>query len=89
MRVIVLYRQQSEHSRIVEEFIHDFNKRYVQAKFDVIDIDSREGIAMMSLYGVYTAPAIVATKDDGQMLQVWSGEKLPLINDVAYYAVGS
>lgn len=87
MRVVILYRKQSEHARTVEEFIREFSYRHASARFETVDVDSRDGIATLSLYGIYQNPAILALADDGRLLQSWSGAQLPLINDVAYYAV--
>ncbi len=86
MRVLVIYRPISEHGRVVDDFIRDFKARIHGANFEIIDMDSREGISMLSLYDIAQAPAIIALREDGQMIQSWSGNTMPLINDVAYYA---
>lgn len=54
---------------------------------EIHDLDSAAGSEMARLYGVMEYPAVIALKDDGQMQQMWSGiERLPLMNDLAYYA---
>lgn len=46
-----------------------------------------EGSHLAQLYGVMEYPTIIATADDGTMQQIWTGtDKLPLMNDLAYYA---
>lgn len=86
MRVVVLYRERSEHARQVEEFIHDFERWHPGTKLNVESLDTRDGAATASLYDISLRPAILALRDDGQLIQSWGGDRLPLMNDVAYYA---
>jgi hypothetical protein len=86
MRLIVIYRPNSEHARIIEEFIHDFQTRHQDAKLEVQDLDSRDGSATASLYDIMEHPAILALRDDGSTLKVWQGAQLPLMDEVASYS---
>ena len=85
MKVVVLYRPDSEHSRIVEEFIREYQSREGNERFEIINVDSRDGMATASLYDVVQYPAIVVMQDDGYMHKLWQGE-IPLITEVAAYA---
>jgi hypothetical protein len=87
MKLLVLYRPNSEHSRSVEAFIRDFKYQHEAdaGKLDVIDIDSRDGNAMASLYDIMEHPAILALADDGSLVKSWIGENLPLMDEVAGY----
>jgi hypothetical protein len=89
MKVVILYRPESEQARAVETFMHDFKARNAGIKVEVVDVDSRDGIAMASLYDVMQKPAILAMADDGSLLKYWIGEDLPLIDEVASYAYAS
>jgi len=86
MRLIVIYRPNSEHARIMEEFIHDFQARHHDLKLEVQDLDSRDGNATASLYDIMDHPAILALRDDGSVLKVWQGIQLPLMDEVASYS---
>lgn len=85
MKVVILYQTNSEHERKVTEFAHDYQAAEVDRKIDLVDLNTREGSAMAQLYDVVKYPAILALADDGRMLQMWQGEELPLMNEVAYY----
>ncbi|HVS59008.1 MAG TPA: hypothetical protein VHD60_04745 [Candidatus Saccharimonadales bacterium] len=85
MKVVVLYRPNSEHGRAVETFIHDFQDRH-QGKLEVLNVDSREGSAMATLYDVVQYPTILALREDGSLLRSWEGNELPMMDEVAYYA---
>lgn len=87
MRVIVLYRPDSEHARRVEEYIADFQRFYPDSKLEAHNIDTIGGSRLAQLYGVMEHPAIVATANDGQLQQMWQGvDRLPLMNDLIYFA---
>ena len=86
MKVLILYRRQSEQARKVEEFIHDFGRWHPEASIEVQDVDSREGMAIATLYDVLGHPAVLALKEDGQLVQCWQGDNLPLMDEIAYYS---
>lgn len=86
MKVVVLYRPNSEYARAVEEFAREFARRYEDKKLEMISIDTRDGSATASLYDILRYPAILALTDDGQVIHEWHGEILPQINEVSYYA---
>lgn len=86
MKVLVLYRPQSEHGRIVEEFIHDFQRRHGNHHLEILNVDSRDGIATATLYDVVEYPAILVIQDDGMIQKSWAGDSLPLMDELAAYA---
>jgi hypothetical protein len=86
MKVLVLYRPNSEHGRIVEEFIHDFQQRHSDERMEILNVDSRDGSAMASLYDIMQYPAVLVVQDDGFVHRSWEGDSLPLMDEVASYA---
>lgn len=89
MKVVILYRPDSEHARAVDTFIRDFQVRNSSIKVEIVDVDGREGIALVSLYDIVDYPAIIAMGGDGSVLNMWQGTNLPLMDDVASYAYHS
>jgi hypothetical protein len=87
MKLVILYRPQSEHATAVQTFLRDFKYQHEASKIELVDADTREGIATASLYDLMTLPAVLALRDDGSALQVWQGEMLPLMDEVASYVV--
>jgi hypothetical protein len=87
MKLLVLYRPNSEHSRSVEAFIRDFKYQHEVDvdKLTVVDIDSRDGSSTASLYDVVQIPAILALADDGRLVKSWVGDEMPLMNEIAGY----
>lgn len=86
MRIIIIYRPNSEHARKVEEYVADFERIHPGASVDIQDVDKPDGAETAKLYGAMEYPAVLAVKDDGQMQQLWQGvDRLPLMNDLAYY----
>lgn len=88
MKVLVLYRPNSEHGRLVDEFVHNFEGRHSSVKLELLNIDTREGSATASLYDVMQYPAVMVVQADGSLQRSWIGETLPLIDEVIAYARG-
>lgn len=86
MKVVILYRPNSEHGRVVEEYVRDFEARTSVKQLEVLSIDTREGSATASLYDVMQYPAILVIQNDGYLQRSWQGETLPLMDELAAYA---
>lgn len=85
MKLIVLYRPESEHGRSIDEFTREFQKRHEDTPLELQNIDTRDGTALASLYDIMQFPAILALRDDGSVLKIWEGNELPLMDEVASY----
>ncbi|MHB1865131.1 MAG: hypothetical protein ACYCPS_03125 [Candidatus Saccharimonadales bacterium] len=85
MKVLVIYRPNSDHGRLVEEFISNLNSSGFTGKVEVVNIDSREGSSAATLYDVTRYPAVLALRDDGMLQHLWQGLDLPLVNEVESY----
>jgi hypothetical protein len=86
MKTLVLYRPNSEHGRLIEEFIRNFNDRSDSLhQIELINIDTRDGDATATLYGVMQYPAILVLQNDGSLQKSWEGSMLPLVDEVVAY----
>lgn len=86
MKVLILYRPNSEHATNVETFVRDFEQQHNPGnKLELISVNTRDGSATASLYDVWAFPAILAVSEDGRMMNMWQGEPLPLMNEIAGY----
>lgn len=87
MKVIVLYRPQSEHGTMVEQYARDFLHRTSRA-LELLDVDSIKGTRLAELYDVVSYPTVVALDNGGQMVSSWvATETMPLIDEVSAYLV--
>jgi hypothetical protein len=84
MKVVILYHPNSEFARSVEEYARDFEHQRGK-KIDLVSLDEADGSDMARLYDVTNYPAVLATRESGEMLALWQGENLPLMNEVAAY----
>lgn len=84
MKAIVIYRQQSEHARTVEDYLRDFSNR-TGRELETLDPDTADGITMCGTYDIVEYPTIVALSDDGQLQNSWRGLPLPTISELSYY----
>lgn len=84
MRVVVVYKQQTDYARQVEDFMFDF-KRLTSHDLEVIDPESLEGISFCGAYDILEYPTLIALSDDGQIQNQWRGLPLPTLSEVSYY----
>lgn len=87
MRTAIVYQFKSEHSSDVDTFCKEAERRHPGFVPEKLDTDSKPGANLATLYGVTTYPAIVILRNDGQLVQLWQGLPLPLIDEVMAYAL--
>ena len=85
MRVVVVWRDNTDYARAVTTFLDDF-ARQTGRTLDSLDPDTPEGISFCRAYDVMAYPTVIALSNDGQMQQTWQGSPLPTISEVSYYA---
>ena len=87
MRLLIVYRPNSEFARAVETFVHDFQRVHEGPgrQVEVQSTESREGVQTLQLYGLYEQPAMLVLGNDGQLVKHWTGGQLPLMDEVAGY----
>lgn len=85
MRVAVVYRQESEHRRAVEDFLYEF-ERQTGRSVETVSPDTKEGADFARVYDIVEYPSMVALSDDGKLQTMWRGLPLPTISEVSYYA---
>lgn len=84
MKSFVLYRPNSEFARTTEQYVRDFERRK-GVRLELVNIDTEEGTQKARLYDIVQYPAILVTRDDGQIMKAWQGEPFPLMDEIAGY----
>jgi len=87
MKLLMFYRQNSEETRKVEEYLRDLTRVHDLREQDikVMDPNTREGSTEASLYDVLSFPGVVVTDNYGQYIKSWNGD-LPLMDELMSYA---
>ena len=85
MKTVVVYKEQSDHARAVDTFMHDF-LRQTGREIEVINPETPEGSQFCATYDVVEWPSLVALDDNGMVQNLWRGLPLPTISEVSYYA---
>lgn len=81
----MVYKEQSDHARSVETFLHDFSKQTGKL-VDTVDPDTVEGAQLCRTYDIVQYPTVVAVSEStGTIQNVWQGLPLPTISEVSYY----
>lgn len=82
MRLTILYREKSDHARMVTEFVEMLKRRYPEKRPELIDIDTRIGATEAMIHDISRFPALIITSYEGRVIQQWEGEPLPLLDEV-------
>jgi thioredoxin-like negative regulator of GroEL len=86
MKLLILYRPNSEHATPVESFVRDMEMQHdMEGKIELVSVDTRDGSTVAALYDVWSFPAIVLADNEGKAINVWQGEQLPLMDEVVGY----
>ena len=85
MRVVCVWRDNTDYAREVSEWLEEFKKRDL-GDIESLDPDTVEGESFARAHDVVEYPTIMAVDDSGRELEVWRGLPLPLMDQVAYYA---
>ena len=84
MRVVVVYKDQTDYARSVIDFLRDFQHQ-TGHDVEILNPESPEGIDFCQTYDIMEYPTMIAISDDGQMQNAWTGLPLPTISEVSYY----
>lgn len=88
MKTVVFSRDGRDYSRGVTEFVEMFSRKYPGQSIDIKNPDLRDNSTILTALGVTQYPAVVVMTDDERATQLWQGEPLPLIDEVAAFALG-
>lgn len=84
MRVVVVYKYESDHAREVLDYLRDF-ERQTGHVLETLDPESKDGADTCRAYDIVEYPTVVAISDDGHMQNMWRGRPLPTISEVSFY----
>jgi hypothetical protein len=82
MKIHLLYTKNTPADRDIEYLQRRLAERQITP--ELLDADSRAGIALAGLYDITARPALVVVADDGRLMQKWQGA-LPSSEEVNYY----
>ena len=86
MKIVILYHPESDHSRVIEEYVHEFVHRNPEISLEAVSVDTREGANTAARYDIVAYPSMLAIRENGELAKAWDGLPLPLMNEVAYFA---
>ncbi|NCU38190.1 hypothetical protein EOL96_04015 [Candidatus Saccharibacteria bacterium] len=84
MRVVVVYKDNRDYTRLIDDFLSDFLRR-TGHQLETLDPESLEGELFCRAYDIVEYPSVVALSDDGKIVNSWRGTMLPTISEVSYY----
>jgi len=84
MRVVVVYKTESDHARTVFDYLRDF-KNQTGHDLEEVNPDSAAGSDFCRTYDIVEYPTIIALSDSGQLQNIWRGTPLPTTSAVSFY----
>lgn len=84
MRIVCIYRDNQDYSRMVNDWLEDFH-RQTGREIEKMDPDHNPGFC--EAYDIVEYPTIMALGERGEVRASWRGRNLPLINEVSFYAI--
>lgn len=84
MKVVVIYKDNSDHAREVIDYMRDF-KQQTGHDLETLDPESVDGVSFCRAYDILQFPTLIAISDEGHMQNIWQGTPLPTISEVSYY----
>lgn len=84
MKVVVVYKEESDHARAVLDFLRDF-KRQTGRDLETLNPESLPGEQFCRAYDIVQYPTVIAISDSSVMQNTWTGLPLPTISEVSYY----
>lgn len=84
MRIVVVYREFSDHAREVEEWVREFEHR-TGTSVEVLSPDTPDGELFCASRDILEFPVIAAVDTEGKTYGIWRGTPLPVIDEVIGY----
>lgn len=84
MRVICIFRDNQDYTRNVTDWLEDFRR---QTGREIETMNPDENTSFCETYDIVEYPTIIALGDNGEVMSMWRGRNLPLINEVLYYMI--
>lgn len=84
MKVVVVYKDETDYARTVTDFLRDFEKQ-TGHQLETLDPETPDGIQFCGTYDIMGWPSIIATSEDGAVQKIWRGLPLPTILELSYY----
>lgn len=84
MKAIAIFRDNSEYSRQMYEFINEFEHRTGKT-IEEMNPDDANNQFFLQAYDIVEYPTILVITDGGQLLQMWRGTNFPMISEISHY----
>jgi len=84
VRVVVVYKDETDYARSVIDYLRDFEHQTGHV-LETTDPETPEGIDFCRAYDIIEYPTMIAISEDGVMQNSWRGLPLPTISEVSYY----
>lgn len=86
MKVVILYKPISELASSVEAYAREF-ERQTGRTLELIDFESKEGIALAGVHDILRQPTLLALREDHGLIEAWQDrDSWPTMSELSAYA---
>jgi len=87
MKIVVVYKEFSDHGREVREWISELKTRAEGLEIEMLNPETKEGEGFCQAYGILDYPSVVVAGEEGKAYFSSVGKPLPTFNEVLSYVV--
>lgn len=84
MRVVCIFRDNEDYTRTVTDWLENFRR---QTGKTIETMNPDENTDFCVTYDIVEYPTIIALGNNGEVMAMWRGRNMPLINEVLYYTI--
>ena len=84
MRIVCVWKEQSDYARTVRDFLRAFEHQ-TGSEIESLDPDTRAGATFAQAHDVVEYPTIMVVDDRSAVVEQWRGLPLPMVSQVSYY----
>ncbi|MBI2797957.1 hypothetical protein HYX70_01485 [Candidatus Saccharibacteria bacterium] len=81
MKALIFTDKHSSFNTELQSLLRELSRRHMA--LNQVDVNSRDGSSKAQLYDIFSAPAVVLTRDDGAPVASWR-HNIPRADDVSY-----
>ncbi len=85
MRVVIVYKRDTDYGREVEEWVHELRRRDKNGRIEEINPETKDGDSFARAYEIMEYPSVMALDNQGRVLASWHGLPLPRLDETSYY----
>lgn len=82
MRLIVITKEDGPETRSAKELADQLIEEGFNV--EIVDWGSESAETLSQIHDIYSTPAFLVVTDDGKQVELWQGERQPLVSEIKH-----